>query len=409
MLINRLIETIQQNRHPLRLLRERAKRFSDRVPVVLVPPLFGTRLANETGQIVWGQTRRIFFGPSIGAPEHLKPQGLLEHLPIVPGIFGQDIFGGLLRFLTGVGGFRRGENLFVLEYDWRKGIPFAAAELQKLIRQIRGIGNERVDLLCVSSGGAVGRYYLAYGGADVVNNPAPSPSEIEPGMASVRRMIYVGAPQRGSFGALAHIHEGIEFLPRAKHFPSSELVLCQTAFDYIPHPREPVFVDENGNTIELNVYDPETWLKLGIANGLKGISIDDFSIRLEKAYRLHQAFDAANTAHPDTIVIGARHLPTRARFLIQNGRAILPDCDPPRNNSPLHYAFQPGDGALPESSLISVPGLAEDRLWLVKPKAHHLIEADPTVHRFILEALLSTERPIPEEPQPLQIKRKKSI
>lgn len=403
------MERLRHQSAPVRLLRERARRAGtrgERAVAVLVPPLFGTRLADEKGRMLWGQTRRIFFGPSIGGAERVKPQGLLEHLPILPGIFGQDIFGGLMRFLEQVGGYRRGEDLFVLDYDWRKGIPFAAAELDTLIRKIRGIGNERVDLLCVSSGGAIGRYYLAYGGADMLAQPAPEPSEIEPGMSSVRRMIYVASPQRGSFGALAHIHEGIEFLPWTKHFPSSELVLCQTAFDYIPHPKESVFVDEQGNTIDLNIFDAQTWLKLGIANALKGISIDDFSYRLDKAHRLHQAFDSANSAHPDTLVIGARHLPTRARFLIQKGKAILPDCDPPPKNSPLRFAFEPGDGALPESSLLAVPGLQKERLWLVKPKAHHLIEADPSVHRFILEALLSTDRPIPKEPPLLQIQRK---
>lgn len=390
------MERIHHQTLAVRLLRERASRAAERVPVVLVPPLFGTRLLDEAGRTLWGKTRRIFFGPSIGGAEHARPAGLLEHLPIVPGLFGQDIFGGLMRFLCGVGGYTRGENLFVLEYDWRKGIVFAAAELDRLVRQIRGIGNEKIDLLCVSSGGAIGRYYLAFGGADMLSGSAPQDADIEPGMPCVRRVIYVGSPQRGSFGALAHLHEGIVFFPRTKYFPPSELALCQTAFDYIPHPNVPVFVDDKGNTIELNVFDPETWLRLGIAGGLKDIPVDDFASKLEQARRLHQLFDQAQAPHPDTIVIGARHLPTRARFLIQDEKAILPDCDPPRSNSPLRFAFEPGDGALPESSLLAVPGLKEEQVWLVTPKAHHLIEADKNVHRFILEALLSADRVIPK-------------
>lgn len=386
-----------------RLLRERASAAKDRVPVVIVPPLFGTRLVNGEGRVIWGATSNVFFGPTIGGARGVRPAGLLEELPIIPGVVGQDIHGGLIRYLVEVGGYRRGDDLFSLDYDWRAGVVHGALQLEELVRSIRGIGTERVDLVAISSGGAIVRYFLAYGGDGGLVDPAATEAakpSLSPGAAWARRVIYIGSPQRGTFGAPAHLHEGIDFIPGGKHFPPSELSLCQTTFDYLPHPDDPVFVDEKGNVLPLDIYDPETWIKLGLAGGLKGIDVDDFDARLKRGRRLHAALEGGAGKHPDTIVIGARHLPTRARFLVSRGRALIPDCDPRKIDPAFQFTYVPGDGALPEASLLAVPGLEEDRLWLVRPKAHHLIPADPNVHRFLLEALLATDRRIAKTPLP---------
>jgi hypothetical protein len=399
-LVNRMIERARQARLGQRLLRERAGAVKERAPVIIVPPLFGTRLVNGDGRMIWGATSNVFFGPTIGGAEGVRPAGLLEHMPIIPGVVGQDIHGGLMRYLVEIGGYRRGEDLFSLDYDWRAGVVHGAARLAELVRSIRGVGSERVDLVAISSGGALVRYFLAYGGADVLSEADPAPAPKNPGAEIVRRVIYIGSPQRGTFGAPAHLHEGIVFIPGGKHFPSSELALCQTPFDYLPHPDDPVFVDEKGNVLDLDIYDPETWIRLGIAGGLKDINVDDFEARLKLGRRLHAVLDGGAGKHPDTFVIGGRHEPTRARFLVSNGKAVLPDCDPPKNDPTTQFTYVPGDGALPETSLIAAPGLKEGRLWLVTPKAHHLIPADPDVHRLLLEALLATDRRIAETPLP---------
>jgi hypothetical protein len=409
-----MIERARQASLRQRLLKRRASAGAQRPPLILVPALFGTRLVDGQGRTIWGATRSVFFGPPIGGASDVRPSGLLEELPILPGLVGQDIHGGLMRFLTEVGGYRRGEDLFALEYDWRTGIVDAAARLDELVRSIRGVGEERVDLLCISSGGAIARYYMAYGGADALGS-ASREGEIatgsipssDGGASNIRRVIYVGSPQRGTFGAPAHLYEGIVFIPGGKHFRPSELALCQTSFDYMPHPSDPVFVDERGRTLDYDLYDPEVWIKLGIAGGLKDINVRDFGDRLTRARRLHDAFDRAPQGHPDTFVIGGRHLPTRARFLVARGRAILPPCDPDPNDPTICFTYTPGDSALPEASLMAVPGLEEERLWLVTPKAHHLIPADPDVHRLVLEALLATERRIGTVP--LRVRTPESI
>src|SRR5437773_2018138 len=79
-----------------------------------------------------------------------------------------------------------------------------AAALEALVQSLRGIGDPRVDLVSVSTGGQIVRYWLAYGGRDALEGAAPSGD----GAAMTRRVVYVGAPHRGSFDALACLHRG---------------------------------------------------------------------------------------------------------------------------------------------------------------------------------------------------------
>src|SRR5262245_3975668 len=100
--------------------------------------MFGTRLVDARGRTLWGSLPRLYGGPSIAWAEGARSDGLLADLALLPGLLGIDVFGGLVRFLEDVGGYRRGEDLWVLDYDWRAGAIDGAAHLADLCHRIRG-------------------------------------------------------------------------------------------------------------------------------------------------------------------------------------------------------------------------------------------------------------------------------
>jgi hypothetical protein len=124
---------------------------------------------------------------------------------------------------------------------------------------------------------------------------------------------------------------------------------------------------------------------------------------------MHRALDRAAATLPahESVVIGACHLPTPARVLVRDGGApaYVPPPFPRRDDPFVGYVYRPGDGELPESSLRGLPGLADDRVWLARPRKHAALPSDPAVHRFVIEALLATERFIPAT----DIRRKPSL
>jgi len=371
MLLNRLYEGIHRLPLRIRLLRRRARLVAERTPAVLVPSILGTRLADARGQMAWGSARRLYFGAPIGDAPGLHTVGLLQGFTVVPGVLQYDVFGGLLRFLRSVGGYVPGEDLHVFEYDWRGGVAEAGEQLAGFLQRLRGAGEERFDLIGMSTGGLVIRWLLA-------QEDAP-----------VRRVVYVGTPQRGSLSALWYIAEGVRPAPLGKVFPGSAVARFQTAWDALPHREERIFVDEGGAPLEIDLYDPQTWHKLQL-----GSAVPDLARRLETAARLHRTL--ADVTHPDSFVIGARNQATVTRCIARSGRATFPPCEPRPGDPRLPFAYEPGDSAVPERSLRGLPGLDPRRVWFVEPDEHRSLPADREVHRLVLEALLATDRAIPE-------------
>jgi hypothetical protein len=389
-LVNRLVEGVRALTLRERLLARRGRRAGDRRPVVLVPGMCGTRLDTTGGLPLWGTTRTLYVGPRVTRRSDVRTNGLLRQLTIVPGLYAHDVFGGMVRAL-GRAGFAEGEELHVLDFDWRQGIVAGARALADLVARIRGFGDERVDLVAVSTGGLVVRTYLGYGGDDPLAGAAPTPGAAR----AIGRVVYVGAPQRGSFDALACLHRGFRFAPAGKLFTAREAAGCQISWDSLPHPDDPVFVDEDGAPLAIDLYDPATWDRLGLGDPATSVERADC---LARALALHRALDrAAALSHPDAYVIGGWHLPTPARALVHRGETSvhMPPPVPRRDDPYIGYLYRPGDGELPEPSLRGLPRLPPDRVWEAAPRAHAAFASDASVHRLVCEALLATDRFIP--------------
>ena len=114
MIVNWAIDTARSLAPRSIALRLRSRARRDRVPVVVIPPMLGTRLRDADGRRLWGWTRNIFRGPEVGACGEATVDGPLERLTLVPGIYGHDVHRGMIEYLCRVGGYRRERDLCVL-------------------------------------------------------------------------------------------------------------------------------------------------------------------------------------------------------------------------------------------------------------------------------------------------------
>jgi pimeloyl-ACP methyl ester carboxylesterase len=366
MLVNRVVETARALQRKNRVLRRRARSSRTRVPLVLVPSLMGTRLVDPRGRGVWSSKRQLYF-PLSSLGTEARTAGLLEGFTLLPGLWSYDVYGGLVRYLERIGGYARGEDLFVLDYDWRTGIAEASAELGAFVRRLEArIGERKIDLLGISSGGLVARHFLG--------------SNRE----RARRCVSVGTPQRGSFTALEALTSGLRLAPLGRLFSSREVAGLQTIWDCLPHPAERTFIDEQGNLLDLDLYDADVWRRFGFAS----LGRDAIAARLDHARASHEALDRC-APHPDLFVVGGRKIPTAIRACVSGDRVAFPACAPAPNDPLAALMFSPGDSSTSEASLCGVPGLSADRVRWVSPKEHRLLTSAPDVHHRILEALLA--------------------
>lgn len=293
---------------------------------MVVPGMFGGRLVDPRGAVVWGSLWRLYRGPSL-ADADARPAGLIDR------IAGLDVHGGLLAALAAAG-----LRALPFDHDWRTGYRAGGQALRGFIASL----GEPVDLVAISTGGGVAGCALGGG--------------------RVGRVVYIGAPQLGSFDALACLQRGFRFAPFGKHFAGREAALCQTTFDALP--RWPVL---DGS----DLFDARTWRRLRLCEEVPGLAD-----RLERARELHRE---ALPAH-DAVAIGATNLSTPARMVIDRGAARVPrPADGPA-------FFEPGDGSLGEQSL---RGLATAEVRLAEVRAHARLPASRRVHELVVEALLA--------------------
>ena len=392
-LLNRVIEAMRSHAHVHRELARRA-RDAKRWPVIVVPPMLGVRLVDERGRAMWGATRRLFVGPAPGELRGVRSGGILEGFRLVPGLYERDVFGGFVRYLEAIYGARLGEGLFVLDYDWRQPHAHSARQLAELVARVRGTTEDRVDLIGVCSGGPVIRTFLAGGWRD-----DPSDAFADPVLgttpAAVDRVIYMGAPLRGSISSLDYLQKGVTMVWGG--YPNTPRPLnhgIPAMFDMLPHDGERIIVDASGRPLDLDHLDPATWRELGLVGHDRQQLTED----LARARRTHQLVAGAQDDHPPAIVIADRHSPTTtARAVLDRGRLVFP-CDERSGDLERYpFAFGAGDGTIPAATMAAAPNQAPDGPWWVETSSHRNIASDPHVHPLVVEALLAPLKRVPRE------------
>lgn len=220
-------------------------------PVVVIPGILGSVLADDKGEVVWGDRRslqnfgRLDFDPA-GNGSTLHPIGLVEQIRVLGPFWTVHAYEDLLVHLRSLG-FRDGETLFVFSYDWRQSNFHTAKLFDAWVKERPALTNSQFDIVAHSMGGIVTRIWMLEHG----------------GSSRVRKAIYLGTPFQGSMNALAtlsegwgdfknHIAGGIDLVRRTMlSFPAAyELFPSYTRCCRLGDPRSHTF---------LNIFDPIQW------------------------------------------------------------------------------------------------------------------------------------------------------
>jgi hypothetical protein len=148
---------------------------STQPPLILIPGMMGTRLADVgTGREIWPQSAgkimisryrelELEVGSTKPALSMLKPTTLTDQ------VAGRDFYQSITMTLEQDAGYQlaqighpppEGRIYYVFAYDWRQDLQQSAAKLDefvRVIRQDRGDPDLKVDLLAHSMGGLIAR------------------------------------------------------------------------------------------------------------------------------------------------------------------------------------------------------------------------------------------------------------
>jgi len=257
-------------------------------------------------------------------------------------------------------------NLYVWYYDWRRDNVESACLLADLVERIRAAtGAPRVLLVGHSMGGLVIRYYLRYGGRDVLRGrecPLGSGERHarinRPGAEVVAGAVFLGVPHSGS--ALAFRTLVSDFtLWRVLSIGLREPVFSMpSAWQLLPRARPdgavPLLVEDGGSAVrDVPLYAPRTWME-------RGWIFTDWSdpgrrafleAMVERAQAFQRSLDGPNPAEAKTprLNVSSACRPTLARaVLTPEGVRFVGRDD--RDDPFYARTHDPGDGVVTEAS-----------------------------------------------------------
>jgi pimeloyl-ACP methyl ester carboxylesterase len=416
-------------------------------PVIVIPGILGSKLRDaRTGEELWpGSLWSVAFGtkehlalpfdPATLAPTaEARADGLFE------AALGTDFYGEILRTLEHEGGYRRAHpgtptdatrrHYYVFAYDWRQDNVRTAARLDALIEQIRADHGDpalKVDIVAHSMGGLVTRYFLRYGGQDVLPVLHRDDFKVsDAGAAKVRTAILLGTPNLGSVNSLHGFIDGAKV--GLRRIPTEVLATMPSVFQLFPHPINDWLIDVHGEPLDRDLFDVELWRRFrwsifGAEAGarLRAQREDGYADALARLFESHleraRRFVWSLSVRPERdagvriVVFGGDCSLTPARLLVEetgDGSAVrlYPD-DIARPRPGVDYGrlmLEPGDGQVTKPSLLAREKLdptAERHRWLFFPLAysfflceeHQRLTGNINFQDNLLNVLLSRERP----------------
>jgi pimeloyl-ACP methyl ester carboxylesterase len=304
-----------------------ARELTGKTPVIVIPGMLSSRLVNKsTGEKVWPRAHPEEDELSLPTSPDLKQNrddvvavDVIETAKLGFPIPEVKVYEELTQTLTAHAGYRRGDidnpqpggdrdTFYLFAYDWRRDNVETAQLLAEKINRLKqrlGRPDLRFNLIAHSMGGLVARYYMMYGGEDVLGRAGAKVTWA--GAASINKLVLVGVPNEGTMEAVRALVEGFPvaesgLLPLFGTVEAETAFTMPAAFQLLPHRGSQEFYDGRLQTVEANLYEVETWRR-------HRWSIFDPSYHRDLTKRMQKSHGAGWQVHFDN------HLAEREAYL----------------------------------------------------------------------------------------------
>ncbi len=292
-------------------------------------------------------------------------------------------------------------SLFVLYYDWRRDLAENACVLAARMRAIRSAtGASRIHLVAHSYGGVVGRYYLRYGGRDVVHGRDCPVADGQmtaavntPGGQLIDRVVLLGAPLHGSVLAFRALLEDFNLFGFISLGLRDAVFTMPLTWELLPEADAdglvPLLAGVNGDG-RVPLYALRTWVDRGwIASGTQEPGRLRFvGAMLARSLALQKSMAGSNPAEEvvPRLVVGGECRPTPTRAIATaNGVQFLARGQ--TDHSLFSQATAPGDGVVTAESATDLPA-SPTLTVLTICTAHSMYVQDPDLRARVVRFLL---------------------
>ena len=287
-----------------------ARELTGKTPIIVIPGMLGSRLENKrTGEKVWPRAHPVEDDLSLPTSPDLKQNrddivatAVVETAKLGFPIPEIKVYEELTATLANHAGYKRGDidnppeggdrdTFYLFAYDWRRDNAETVRQLSEKVARLKqplGRTDLRFNLIVHSMGGLIARYYMMYGGEDVLDRPEAKVTWA--GAADIDKLILVGSPNEGTMEAVRALVEGFPvaesgLLPLFGKVEAETAFTMPAAFQLLPHRGSQEFYDGRLQPLMVNLYEIETWRRLRWA-------VFDPSYRRDLAKRMQKAHGA---------------------------------------------------------------------------------------------------------------------
>lgn len=248
-------------------------------PLILLHGTMGSKLRMiDSHEQVWpGKINQLIFSNYKKLANQIDPERIevvpsnIESYAIFDSYSGLSIYDEIIDTLVEYGGYQLnqvgsavadGRYLYVFDYDWRQDNVHNAQQLAGYIEQVLAAHpqHEKVDVVAHSMGGLILRYYQRFGNQDVLSNLSELDESQRQQLSQaehIRHAIFLGTPQLGSVKSVTRLQHGFDF--NLRNIPVEVQITMPSVYQLLPHPASQWLTDINGQSMDLNLYDPQLW------------------------------------------------------------------------------------------------------------------------------------------------------
>jgi pimeloyl-ACP methyl ester carboxylesterase len=309
--------------------------------VIFIPGFYGTRLVQAADRrIVWLSARQALFGSKTAARTgfevpgamELDPSTVLDRIPVLPGIYSVDVFGGFLHELRdslSTPGSQPHIHLFA--YDWRDDYLVAVKKLARLITELTNKDAVSISIVAHSMGGLITSYYLRYG-----HQEPEQAVETWEGAAQIDKVVLATVPFKGSMTALRNMKHGAKFGLNTTLLKAQAFATFPSVYEMMPT-YAPVLLDGELKPLSHTLFESDLWQQYGWGfwdNAIHATSVSEQTRQRRLAFvtaalrrgrrlyeRMHSPLQRAPRLHTQMLYTFAASHATIARAVLINAEA----------------------------------------------------------------------------------------
>jgi pimeloyl-ACP methyl ester carboxylesterase len=343
----------------------RPQRLDLATPILFVPGVLGTTLVEQAlpRRRIWGSAAGLIASRRLsvtadGTPG-LEPGDVLWRFAVVPRVYSVAVYETLASRLEQTG-YRRASlaaptlrnGLYGLAYDWRHDIVTAARAIESAIARLTSeLGIARIHVVAHSWGCNAVRYFLRYGGADVL---ASAPEAPRPGARNVAIFFALGPLYGGTLRALHEAQHGFTVAP-GLGVESRQASTTASLYQLLPYDSRCALRDD-GTSTDVDFADVDMWKSCawGAFQPRTLARLDPVALEIrvrEYISRGRRLWTVLDTPAPldrevQTIVYTVKDQPTMCRLLIGPNGEPLASTETVKRRAPrlLSLVTARGDG-----------------------------------------------------------------